>query len=96
MAQPWARPFYQSKVWRQQRQHALNRDRYSCRDCGGRAEEVHHVVVLTPTNIADPRVTLDLGNLVSLCHDCHVGRHAGGGAVGEGFVFDEAGQLVRG
>lgn len=42
MAQPWARAFYLSKLWRQQRQHALNRDRYSCVDCGGRAEEVHH------------------------------------------------------
>ena len=96
MAQPWARAFYLSKLWRQQRQHALNRDRYSCVDCGGRAEEVHHIVELTPENITDYNVALNLDNLVSLCFDCHQKRHRGAGDVVEGFVFDEDGQVVPG
>ena len=94
MAQPWARAFYLSKPWRQQRQHALNRDRYSCVDCGGRAEEVHHIVELTPENITDYNVALNLDNLVSLCFDCHQKRHRGAGDVVDGFVFDEDGQVV--
>jgi len=94
MAQPWARAFYLSKLWRQQRQHALNRDRFSCADCGGRAEEVHHIVELTPQNITDYSVALALDNLVCLCHDCHTKRHAGAGDVLEGFVFDEDGHVV--
>ena len=94
MAQRWAQSFYMSRVWRQQRQHALNRDRYTCQDCGGRAEEVHHIVPLSPINISDVRVSLALSNLVSLCFDCHQSRHRGSGDLDEGFVFDEAGQVV--
>ena len=40
------------------------------------AEEVHHIIKLTPANIDDPEISLNLDNLVSLCHDCHAKRHA--------------------
>ena len=92
MAQPWARAFYLSKLWRQQRQHALNRDQIQL--CGLRrsgAEGGHHIVELTPQNITDYNVALNLDNLVCLCFDCHQKRHRGNGDVMDGFVFDEAG-----
>lgn len=91
MAQSWARAFYMSKLWQQQRRHALHRDMYSCRDCGGAAEEVHHIVELTPANIEDYSVALGMDNLICLCFDCHQKRHSSDGALPDGFVFDEQG-----
>ena len=51
-----------------------------CQDClaEGRytpAEEVHHIIELTPENIHSPSVSLNPDNLVSLCRECHRARH---------------------
>ena len=78
----WARGFYKSQAWKAIRQTAISRDHYLCRDClaKGRytpAEEVHHIIELTPENISDPKVSLNLDNLVSLCRVCHQARHSG-------------------
>ena len=40
-----------------------------CRDAQGYI--VHHKVELTPDNINDPDVTLNMANLLYLCQDCH-------------------------
>lgn len=53
---------------------------FLCQDCLKRGiitpmEEVHHITELTPENISDPAVSLNLDNLVSLCRDCHQARH---------------------
>lgn len=74
--QDWAVSFYSSSAWRSIREAAKKRDRYLCVDClrAGRitpAEEVHHIIPLTPANINDPTVALNLGNLKSLCRECH-------------------------
>ena len=74
--QEWARSFYSSKAWKAVREQAKRRDHYLCVDClrAGKitaAEEVHHIVPLTPDNINDPMITLRLDNLKSLCKDCH-------------------------
>lgn len=94
MAQAWAQAFYLSKVWRQQRLHVLRRDRYTCADCSGRAEEVHHIVPLTPGTLSDHSIALAMDNLVSLCFRCHQIRHRGDGDIGAGYAFDEDGQVV--
>jgi 5-methylcytosine-specific restriction endonuclease McrA len=61
----------------------------------GRAEEVHHIIELTPENINDPSIALNLDNLMCLCHNCHTRETKGStGDAGEGYVFDENGQLV--
>ena len=39
------------------------------------AEEVHHIKELTPDNIDDASVSLNIDNLVSLCRECHQNRH---------------------
>ena len=96
MAQSWSIAFYNSKLWKQQRRFALQRDGYSCRDCSSRAEEVHHIIELTPANISDYDISLNLDNLVSLCFDCHQKRHKGEGDLPNGFVFDENGHPVQG
>jgi 5-methylcytosine-specific restriction enzyme A len=94
MAKPWAQAFYKSSQWRAVRRIVLNRDHFTCRDCDGRASEVHHIVELTPENINDPTIALNLDNLESLCWSCHDKRTKGCGDVAVGLRFDDSGQLV--
>ena len=71
------------------------------------AEEVHHIVRLSPDNIWDTNITLNPDNLISLCKDCHFAEHkaekeagkykANGKSYGDcrdGFHFDENGMMV--
>ena len=58
----------------------MHRDAFLCQDCLNKgiinaAEEVHHIRPLTPANVSDPEVSLNLDNLVSLCRQCHAKRH---------------------
>lgn len=76
MAKDYSKSFYDSREWMQVRSAVLMRDRYTCRICGRPAEEVHHVIHLTPANIWDTSVTLNPDNLISLCHSCHMAEHA--------------------
>ena len=74
--QEWAKEFYNSGAWKQARSLAKKRDKYLCVDClrAGKitaAEEVHHIIALTPHNITDPNIALRLDNLKSLCRECH-------------------------
>lgn len=76
MARKFAEQFYASKVWHDTREYVLKRDCYLCRDCQTLpAEEVHHIVWLTPDNINDPKVSVNPANLISLCRGCHRLRH---------------------
>lgn len=93
---PWAETFYKSAAWRACRSAAISRDAYLCQDClkQGRytpAEEVHHITWLTPENINDPSITLNLDNLVSLCRECHQARH---GARARRYTVDDFGRVV--
>ncbi len=54
----------------------MRRDHYLCVDClrAGKitpAEEVHHIIALTPQTVNDPMISLRLDNLKSLCRECH-------------------------
>lgn len=71
MAKEWASAFYHSGPWKALRRRALIRDGFTCRICGARATEVDHIKELTPDNITDRSISLNLANLQSLCHDCH-------------------------
>lgn len=71
MAKDWAKAFYKSQAWQALRKLALIRDGFTCRICGARATEVDHIRELTPDNIGDVSVSLNINNLQSLCHDCH-------------------------
>ena len=91
MAKVWAKWFYNSRAWKILRAFVLRRDCYTCVDCEARAEEVHHIIELTPENIHDDSVALNPDNLVSLCHNCHTKRTAGVGDIADGYVFDNNG-----
>ena len=96
MAKEWAKAFYKSKAWQQVRREALRRDHYTCCRCSARAEEVHHVKELTPENIGDINISLNINNLESLCHDCHTKETKGcDGDIAQGYCFDENGQAIR-
>lgn len=76
MAKDFSRKFYKSKEWQKAREAALMRDHYMCQICKtAPAEEVHHTIELTPRNITDPDISLNVNRLVSVCRDCHFKEH---------------------
>ncbi len=95
MAKQFAKAFYASKAWKETRKQVLKRDMFTCADCYGRANEVHHKTELTPENINDVRISLNPDNLISLCGNCHKKRTLGKGDVDCDYCFDENGQVVR-
>lgn len=99
MARDFAIQFYSSKEWEKVRNFVMMRDRFCCQKCGQPAQEVHHIIHLSPENIMDPRITLNSENLVALCRDCHFRQHELDSGkrndCADGFHFDESGQLVR-
>lgn len=96
MAKPFAKTFYASKAWQTARRQALRRDHYTCVYCCMRAEEVHHVIELTPDNINDPRISLNTDNLMSMCHNCHTKLTQGGsGDIDDAYCFDDDGQVIK-
>lgn len=80
MAKPWSEAFYKSQAWKRKRDEIWKRDAGLCVDCFKAglitpAEEVHHIIELTPLNIRQPAIALGNDNLVSLCRECHRKRH---------------------
>ena len=71
MAKEFAKPFYNSKAWKETRQLIIERDRGRCQECGRAANEVDHIEELTKDNIDDTNITLNPDNLRLLCHEWH-------------------------
>lgn len=100
MAKEWAKPFYRSAAWKAVRRQALQRDAFTCVFCGARATEVHHIRELTPDNIGDPNIALNIDNLQCLCHKCHTTLTMAEHGIknidcGMEYYFDADGQLVK-
>lgn len=104
MAQKFSKAFYNSKEWAAVRSYCLMRDNYLCVVCGKPAQEVHHKIHLTPSNIGDKSISLNADNLICLCKDCHFNEHRGEHGMGlkakqeqesYEYEFDEFGFLVR-
>ena len=107
MSREFSKAFYDSREWAKVRAYVLMRDRYTCTRCGRPAQEVHHIIHLSPENIWDTKITLNPDNLTSLCREDHFAEHkadkeagklkANGKSYGdcrEGFHFDDNGMLV--
>ena len=94
MARDFAKNFYKSSAWQKARQLALMRDHGLCQTpgCFMPAQEVHHIIELTPENITDPTITLDINNLTCLCRDCHMRMHRTDGE--QRYIFNEKGELI--
>jgi len=104
MAREFARSFYKSAEWQKVREYCMMRESYLCKKCGQPAEEVHHIIHLTPDNIYDPSITLNPDNLVCLCKACHFEEHYGDKGNGHTktdrpqmpeIIFDENGFPMR-
>lgn len=73
---------YYGPTWYKQREKALERDEYQCRDCGMSVQEhlaefdedlhVHHIERFDENEPTEPQHELD--NLLSLCQSCHLGK----------------------
>ncbi len=102
MAREFAKKFYRSTLWRSTREFILKRDNYLCQECGEPAQEVHHKIWLTASNINNPEITLNPNNLISLCRNCHFKIHELSRQeakekieIGEEYIFDKNGFLIQ-
>ena len=87
----YAEKFYKSAAWRKTSRLYMTMQNYVCERCGGVGEICHHKKYITPWNIGDPNITLNLDNLECLCQDCHNAEHR---ARMSKAIFDDAGQMV--
>lgn len=76
----YAKDFYKSTAWKKARQTVIRRANGLCERCRAAGLYrpgviVHHKNYITPGNIHDPGVTLNLDNLEYLCEDCHNKEH---------------------
>jgi 5-methylcytosine-specific restriction endonuclease McrA len=88
--------FYHSQAWRRLSRAFLMSRNYICEVCGKPAEIAHHKQHITPENIGNSAVTLNVDNLQALCIPCHNTIHySTGGAIVKGLCFDENGDLRK-
>ena len=76
----WAEKFYKSKKWQNVRANVWARDKGLCQRCLKNhiikaGDTVHHIIELTPENITDERISLNMENLETVCRDCHAEIH---------------------
>lgn len=96
MAKDWAKSFYQSKSWKLIRDYVFYQIDFGlCRRCGEPGELVHHKIYLTPQNINNPAISLNINNLETLCRTCHALEHEGEPATDKGLMFDNQGNLIE-
>lgn len=93
----YAKGFYQSAAWKRTRQTVVKRANGLCERCKAAGLYVpgvivHHKEYITPTNVQDARVTLNLDNLEYLCEDCHNKEHKA--KPNNRYRFDSDGKLL--
>lgn len=76
----YAKSFYKSKAWKSARQQAIIRADGLCERCRAKGIYkpgciVHHKKYITPENIGNAKITLDLNNLEYVCENCHNKEH---------------------
>ena len=100
MAKEYAKSFYKSRAWQKCRDGYISSVNGLCEECLSKGAYrpgyiVHHIEHITPSNINDPRITLNFDNLQYVCLECHNRIHYGGaGATAHGLEFDGDGNIV--
>ena len=94
----YAKGFYKSAAWKRARQQVITRSNGLCERCKARGIYkpgyiVHHKEYITPGNISNPNITLNLDNLEYVCEDCHNKEHHRNDKK-KRYAFDEAGNLI--
>lgn len=87
----YARSFYNSREWRKISALYMSSRNYVCERCGGVGVICHHKKYITPGNINDTDITLNMNNLECLCQDCHNREHSAGVSRA---IFDSSGDMV--
>ena len=87
----YARTFYQSKAWRDVSRLYMTSKNYVCERCGGVGVICHHKKYITPANIGDLSITLNMDNLECLCQECHNREHS---LKRSRAVFDDQGRIA--
>lgn len=91
----YAKKFYTSREWRITSRLYMSSIHYVCERCGGVAEICHHRKYITPGNINNPDITLNMDNLEGLCMDCHNKEHKRLHKRNTNMpVFDKSGNLI--
>lgn len=77
---PVVEKFYTSWKWRSFRKRRIAMAGGICEDCRKKgivrpADDVHHLIELTDSNVTDPEIALSVKNTVVLCEQCHKERH---------------------
>jgi len=72
--------FYTKTAWRKCRAAFLQSKSGLCELCLKKglivpAEHVHHIKPITTETVDDPEITLNFGNLMALCEECHQEQH---------------------
>lgn len=81
MAKPWAISFYNSKAWQDLRWARILQENFRCENCGEdftanpAALIGHHKLPLNPSNIQDPKVSLNPSLIKIVCKKCHDKEH---------------------
>lgn len=86
----YAQTFYKGKAWQQVSKLYMSSKNYICERCGGVGVICHHKKYITPQNIGDINITLNMDNLECLCQDCHNKEHSLKNSL---TVFDEVGNI---
>jgi len=63
---------YKDPRWKHIRLIALERDKYTCVDCGQMANTVDHIIPVKKAKM----LAFDLDNLQSMCESCHAKKSA--------------------
>lgn len=91
----FAKEFYASRAWRIVREFVVKRDFGLCVRCGEPGEIVHHKKYLTPKNIDNPNISLNVDNLELLCRKCHAAEHEGELPTASELMFDADGNIIE-
>lgn len=87
----YAKGFYRSKAWHDVSRLYMTSKHYVCERCGGVGVICHHKKYITPWNVNDPAITLNMDNLECLCQECHNQEHS---AKVSRAIFDESGNMI--
>jgi hypothetical protein len=101
MAQKFSKNFYQSKLWLDCRESYIASvyglcERCTIKGCTTPGLILHHKILLTPSNINNPDITLNHKHLEYLCLECHNISHGAKDirVIRDGLMFDVEGNVV--
>lgn len=93
----YAKKFYKSKAWKRARKQVIAETDGLCERCRAKGLDepgyiAHHKKHITPENINDKNITLNINNLEYVCKKCHNKEHKVKG--NDRYRFDSNGNLL--